>query len=197
MRAFFALDIDEASLRAIGDLSRRLASSKERPSAKMSFSDPAQMHVTVQFLGDIEDARAPEFVAVAADLAYLGAPRALLDDPTAFPSALRARTIVVPLEDPDGALARLAAEVASRTLALGIPREARPYRPHVTLARVRSGPTDARAWLAKERVPASLKLSAFALYRSDAAPTGTKYTSLARFPYSTSQAPSENSGMSS
>jgi RNA 2',3'-cyclic 3'-phosphodiesterase len=62
---------------------------------------------------------------------------------------------------------------------LGIARDARPWVPHLTLARLRE-PTDLREVLATTTFTAAGEASALTLYRSELSPRGPTYTALAR-----------------
>ncbi len=101
------------------------------------------MHLTVRFLGGLEPSR---FEAITEALRVpLGAepctirPRGL----GTFPGKGRARVLWVGLGGDTRELARAVLELEVRLEALGIPRERRPFRPHLTLARAR-GPTGIR-----------------------------------------------------
>jgi 2'-5' RNA ligase len=98
------------------------------------------IHLTLVFLGnrpleEIEPAAgAVESAAsgVAAPLLELGAPLWL--------APRRPHVLTVVVADPSGALAALQAAVSvALVAALGLRPEARPFRPHVTVARVRGG----------------------------------------------------------
>ncbi len=52
-----------------------------------------------------------------------------------FPSLTQANVIVLTCSDPLGNVAKLAAKADEAAAAFGVEREARPFRPHLTLAR--------------------------------------------------------------
>jgi 2'-5' RNA ligase len=100
---------------------------------------PAEnLHLTLAYLGNVEDERVAavgEAVSgaargqgpIATSLAGLGA----------FPSPRRARVLWAGLADPHGRLRALATAVQEALEPLGFEREDRPFRAHVTLARLR------------------------------------------------------------
>lgn len=96
------------------------------------------MHVTLKFLGDIEDDSLAE-VADAIEAAAAGHARFLLADPgiRAVPDPHRARMIWATFVDADGACASLAEELERTCLAFGIAPSERAYKPHATLVRAR------------------------------------------------------------
>jgi 2'-5' RNA ligase len=104
-----------------------------------------EFHLTLQFLGDTNEndvpaiGRALEEVAerfAPIDVRYVGL--------GAFPEPSRARTVWAGVRDePQGALGRLATAIGKALTPLGFPPEARVYRPHITLGRLRRRPDDA------------------------------------------------------
>jgi 2'-5' RNA ligase len=76
-------------------------------------------------------------------------------------------------------LAELAAGLEDDAAALGVRRETRDYRPHVTLARFKR-PGDARAVLGAANIePLVVECRTARLYRSELGPSGSRYTVLA------------------
>ena len=139
------------------------------------------LHVTLKFLGQIEETRVG---AVAEALASVAArtPAFALDvrGLGAFPTPSRPRTLWVGLE-PAAPLTALAREVDSALAALGFARESRSFAAHVTLGRVRESrrnPALAAA-LARATHCGRLTVSRVSLMRSELHPHGARYTELA------------------
>jgi 2'-5' RNA ligase len=87
--------------------------------------------------------------------------------------------------EPEAELTLLAAGVEHGAVAAGFPPEERPFRPHLTLGRAR----DQRRFRLAAGVTASVTAQGDAwdvmetvLFRSDLAPSGARYTPLARIP---------------
>lgn len=99
------------------------------------------LHVTVQFLGDVAPARVSA-IADAVRAAARATPTtvARLGGVGAFPSLARPRILWIGIE-PNPALDALYHAVTDATGRLGFERERRPYHPHVTIGRVRVGAT--------------------------------------------------------
>ena len=94
------------------------------------------LHVTLAFLGSRPPA---DVAAIAADRRRRRrpAPRARARRVLLLPPR-RARVLTVALDDPDGTLAALQARVSGALAAAGVyTPEKRPFRPHVTVARLR------------------------------------------------------------
>lgn len=145
---------------------------------------PENLHVTLQFLGNVADARAQTLAdELQARLGDIAAFDVEVRGLGAFPSARRASVVWAGVDDGAGTLAQIAARLQSEA----DPREAgRAFRPHVTLGRVpqraglRAG-VDVRS--AVDRL-AGTSFGRFAvdqvhLYESQLSRTGSTYRSLA------------------
>ena len=96
---------------------------------------PDALHLTLAFLGS----RPPEDVDAIAPIVARehAAPELALDKVLLLPPR-HARVLTVALDDPTGALAALQSRVSSALEAAGVyTPEKRPFRPHVTVARLR------------------------------------------------------------
>jgi 2'-5' RNA ligase len=152
-----------------------------------SWTKPAQMHLTLKFLGDgIEEARVPEISAAlraihapALTLAVRGVGR--------FPPGTRQppRVLWAGLDAPP-ALAQLAGDIERALAPLGFPPEGRPFAAHLTLARLKSrdGEAEAARFLARHADLHSdpFTARAFHLYASQLSPQGATYTVRDTFP---------------
>ena len=166
MRTFIAADLDEDFLdraAAIGVCFGSVGRLVKRET----------MHCTLTFFGEVDDARLAELKTLVEALpnAPIAVKATRVD---AFGSPRRAHVIVLPLED-DGSLARLCDRIGETS---GV-REDRPYRPHLTLARLKK-PADVSALI--ESTPVSLegRVVGITLYESVLGKKGPRYTPLAR-----------------
>ena len=136
MNHFFALELSEEAQQEATRLSqdwRRLLT----PEHKAKWYGPDDYHVTLKFLGDLPEARQPELIAAAAPVAAMTAPFTVTLAPAgAFPSLQRPNVLWAGVEA-SPALADLPARLEEAMASIGFPREGRPYRPHVTVARCR------------------------------------------------------------
>ena len=101
----------------------------------------------------------------------------------AFPSAGRPRVVWAGVTDGASEMIEFARRVDVALAALGLPRDERPFSPHVTLGRVRRpgrNPvlTDALE-SASAREFGRVRVSSAALIRSELGPRGARYTELA------------------
>lgn len=176
LRLFVAVEIPEAQRRAVAAAVVPLRAAV--PSAR--WVAEGAWHVTLCFLGATPPEQVEPVAGVARAVAAAGSPVPLhLAGLGAFPSERRARVLWVGLvgAEPLGAVA---AALAEGYAALGLPREERPWRPHLTLARLReAAPVDlgAGAGLRTDEFVAS----EIVLFRSHLRPAGAVYEALGRF----------------
>jgi 2'-5' RNA ligase len=178
MRLFIALGLPAELLH---ELARCQAQFRELP---LRLADPAGLHLTLQFLGEVDAGLAPALLASIDALPP--APFELrLAGLGGFPDLRSTRVLWAGLGGDLGALARLQAAVLAATAPLGFRPEERPFRPHLTLGRVRptAGPGERRAVGAAiagaaPPVPLAWQAGAPQLYESTLTPSGAVYRAL-------------------
>ena len=181
MRLFIAIDLDDAARAAIAAEASRLAQRIPRRSS-LRWLKPVQLHLTLVFLGEVDDGRAAA-IAAAMDAAVDLPPfDAALEGFGVFPPRGAPRVLWVGVGDGAATLIELERRLAGRVERLGVEIEPRPFHPHLTLARWRdSRPGDRRALDEAPRgVVARLWVDHATLYRSRLSPGGSIYTPLAR-----------------
>jgi 2'-5' RNA ligase len=152
--------------------------------------DPAGAHLTLKFLGDTpEPAVAGIEAALRGALVGRGALRLQTSALGCFPSGRQPRVLWLGLEgdlEPLGAIRDAVEEAISP---LGWPTEARPFAPHLTLARLRPEASHAeRAGVGKAcgtiwpPPPTHFAVEEVSLMLSELRPDGARYTPLARVP---------------
>lgn len=97
----------------------------------------ANLHLTVRFLGETSPDLVPD-VALAVQDAFAGAPAfdVVLTGGGAFPAARKPRALWLGIEQGADRLGALADALNPALEPLGWPRDHRPYRPHLTVARL-------------------------------------------------------------
>jgi 2'-5' RNA ligase len=173
LRLFVALDLPPAAIAGLTAFRDAVADPVVwRP------LDPATFHVTLAFLGHRPEADVAAVGEVLAGLEPREPAALALGDGLLLPPR-RARVLTVALDDPSGALGALQAEVSRGLEAAGVyAPEARPFRPHVTVARLRPGARAPRRLdVAPERV--AFRAGPVVLYRSHVRRGGATYEPLA------------------
>jgi 2'-5' RNA ligase len=186
IRAFLALDHPDAIGRAIAAVQERL---KRRLFGEIRWVRTEGIHLTLKFFGDITAAQAASIAAVVEKKAIETPTFALsLRGIGVFPDPRRPRVLWLGME---GELERLLVfqEALERAFQeIGFPREERPFRPHLTLARISpSGPrgvTGMAKALEKGGETAGEEFLAadISLMQSTLTPQGAIYSRLGGFP---------------
>ena len=173
LRLFAALELPPAAVAALEAFRDRAADPAVwRP------LPAASLHVTLAFLGATDAGRVGELTA-ALEAAAGPAPLLELGGALLLPPR-RARVLCATLADGQGRLAALQARVSEELAATGAyAPEARPFRAHVTVARLRHG---ARCGAVGRRVSARFEVQEVVLARSVTHPGGARYETLGRWP---------------
>lgn len=147
---------------------------------------PTHMHITLRFIGEVEDAQAAAVDDALASVHAL-ALRFRVAGVGRFPPSPRKapRVLWLGITPPD-ALAPLRRAVESALAPVGLPPEGSAFRPHLTLARLKTHkPTpEADRFLARNADYDAGPVSAadFALIESQLTPQGPVYTARRRYP---------------
>jgi len=134
VRTFIAVDVDPQVRRRAEDMIRQLASS----GASAKWVEPEQMHVTLKFLGDVEQGELHR-VAGAVETAAAGLPpfEVAFGGAGAFPSIQRPRTLWLGVAEGAEPIALLQERIERELEKLGFPKENRRFHAHLTLGRIR------------------------------------------------------------
>jgi 2'-5' RNA ligase len=180
VRLFLALEPPASFRRAVA---RRVAELRQSlpPAAWVRESN---LHLTLLFLGEVGDAELPSVVR-ALEAARAPAPRESISIAGAggFPEKGAVRVVWLRLE-PAPALEAVADTYRAAAADAGLPFDAKPFRPHLTLARCRSGWPGALRPRLGELVPAAVppfRADSATLLSSVFGPGGSTYTARARF----------------
>jgi RNA 2',3'-cyclic 3'-phosphodiesterase len=139
--------------------------------------DEASFHVTLAFLGYRDEDDVERVAGVLRGLPAWDPPRLEVANGLLLPPR-RARVLTVALADPDEALRPLQTAVSAGLAEAGLYEpEARPFRAHVTVARLRPGARPPRS-LDAEPEPLAFTAGAVTLYRSRLARGGAVYEPL-------------------
>ncbi len=177
MRLFVGLAIDELVKQTLERLTLRLRAKDDR----LRWSTPEQWHVTLVFLGEVDDAARARLVR---ELAKIRQP-ALTLRMGSVGVFERAGILHAEVEvSPD--LLRLYEAVAAAVRRAGLEVEDRTYRAHITLARSRN--RDGRKTIERlqrsaeqQRLSVRWTASEFLLYESQLSPGGSRYVVRERF----------------
>lgn len=154
MRLFVALEVPESLQRTLATLQERLKPALAEAGLRARWVPPGHLHLTLAFLGEVAEARLPALGSVLAEVAgrhdSFDACTAALG---AFPSENRPRVLFLGLA-PCAPLDALALDLQEMLRRAGFSLDAKPFHPHLTLARMAGGP--ARGLTRGARLPSRL-----------------------------------------
>ncbi|MDA0660425.1 MAG: RNA 2',3'-cyclic phosphodiesterase [Planctomycetota bacterium] len=188
IRTFVAIDLPRHVCAAAGGLIGHLQSDMDSDATEVQWVQPELMHITVKFLGDVDEVELAE-VCRGVELACQGCPPIELDcrGLGVFPRPDRPRTIWLGLTG-EGCevLKQLQARVETQMFRLGFLHEKRRYEPHVTLGRVRGN----AEWLGLAEIlqrqgpctAGRIVVDELTVYASRLSRGGPAYMPLARIP---------------
>lgn len=181
IRAFIAIDLPEGVRVAIDDAQARLK--QVHVGVKISWTKIENLHLTLQFLGSVEEAAVEKIrAALQSVTAQHQSFEVTACGAGAFPDESRPRVIWIGCDDTEGRLKALAVAVQASLRPLGFEPEQHEFTAHLTLGRIRSPRPD----VALTRAVESLKDTAFGAWRVEAIhlfesqlrPEGSRYTKL-------------------
>nr|WP_320131850.1 RNA 2',3'-cyclic phosphodiesterase [uncultured Holophaga sp.] len=176
MRLFFALPLPDA----LADHQRDLRARAESRGIQARWPHPEGLHLTLAFLGEGPQEALPRLEALGHAVASCHAAFALRTGGLAgFPTASSSRILYLGIER-NPSLEALAGALRRALLTQGTPFDAKPFRPHITLARP-APPVDATRF-GPAPAPLAIQVKAFHLYASISGVEGPRYDPIITFP---------------
>lgn len=179
IRSFIAIELPEKIIDAIQKVQERLRSY----GFNVRWVRPQNVHLTLKFLGDINQAEAEQVGRAILESGKRFAPLALAAKGVGtFPSIKRPRVIWIGVAGQLNELIGLQKTLDGKLAAIGFPAEKRAFKGHLTLGRAKGsiGP--------KQLLEAMAELAGFetepfvadkvALFKSELKPSGAVYTKL-------------------
>lgn len=184
MRAFIAVELDPAIKESLLTLVRGLRATR----AAVRWAAPAGMHLTLKFLGAIDDGQALRAKDVLTQVASRHHPFPVKVERTgAFPGDNSPRVLWVGFSAAPELLA-LQADLDRSLETEGFERDARDFTPHLTLGRVkgpeRIAPAMAELLKHRDRSFGSMTVRHLALFESLLHPEGAEYRTVFEAPLS-------------
>jgi 2'-5' RNA ligase len=187
MRLFIAIELDDDARHAVAAEQTRLKAALGDGRSALKWITPEHMHLTLAFLGDVEDGPA-QAVCEAIGQPVQADPFAIVFGGLGvFPPGGAPRVLWLGLASGASEVIAVQEEIAARVARLGIALERRPFHPHLTLARWRtSRPSDRRRVAAADSPHdvARIEIHEVSLIHSRLSPAGPSYVTLARGPLS-------------
>ncbi|HKV83510.1 MAG TPA: RNA 2',3'-cyclic phosphodiesterase [Ktedonobacterales bacterium] len=184
-RTFIAVELGQQARAALTVVTRELAAAL--PGVR--FVDPASLHLTLAFLGELDGAQLDQAREATAATAAENEPFELaLAGLGVFGPRRAPRVIWAGVAGDTARLLALQRLLAAKLATRGFALEERQYSPHLTLARLKR-PPDASELTQLERLLnapvvdcAPIPVDALSVMKSELAPSGARYTCLRRLP---------------
>jgi 2'-5' RNA ligase len=188
MRVFLAIDLPDEIRHRLGEAERML-----RPAGSSArWVLPESIHVTLKFIGEIDEKRLPEIDSALQGLNWKPFPLTVRGVGF-FPGNRAPRVFWAGIEAPT--MQSLAEQIDLRMERIGIERERRAFRPHLTLARARDARIDSALVTASQQFEetefGTFTVDRYVLFHSLLQPTGAIYRKLKEYWLAPKSSPSD------
>ena len=182
VRTFLAIDLPGTQRKILEEHQGRWKSTK----ADVRWIYPSNMHLTLKFLGEIQESSKESVIAVCKDVCCLHRGLSLyLNGTGIFPNLRRPRILWIGIGGETDLLCKLQNSIETALEEKGFPREDRAFMSHLTVGRVRSPRRLSRlleVFLKDEIVIKPFTVKEVIAYKSRLTPRGPLYSPLARCP---------------
>lgn len=135
MRAFIAIELSKNLKNALAQLQKQL----RRAAADVKWVKPDNIHLTLKFLGEIDEKKLDKINLILDKIAKDNSPFQIsFSSLGAFPKMSYPRIIWVGIEKGDVETKKIASELEGEVEKIGIAKENRPFSTHITIGRVKS-----------------------------------------------------------
>jgi RNA 2',3'-cyclic 3'-phosphodiesterase len=186
MRLFVAVELGDQMVRVATETAARLRR-EIAPQIRAAWVPPANMHLTVRFIGHVDDSRAPAILEALTPALDIDPFDVDLGGCGCFPPSGPPRVIWVGLARGLPSLAAMHHAFDRRLLPFGFEPETRPFGAHLTLARIKDAEKRASAAV-REAIrthrPASAQshVTRATIFQSHLSSKGPRYEALAHVP---------------
>jgi 2'-5' RNA ligase len=185
LRTFIAINLDQEIKRSLSQFVSELkARSPERRGIK--WVRPEGMHLTLKFLGEINEEKVPWIERVLKRISEKYEPFPLRVKGTGYfpPKSKTPRVLWVAVEEVES-LKRLQSDMEEEMETLGFPKERRTFHPHLTLGRVKTS-SDIKETLQffekhRDKNFGEMEAQKITFFRSVLKPSGAEYSVLSEF----------------
>jgi len=184
IRSFIALELSDGLRRELAKLIEDLKKGMQFTSAHPSWVNPNGIHLTLKFLGNIEERLVGDIARSLEEIAADTPPFLLkVRNLGVFPNARQPRVLWAGVTDGDKESCALQHKIEDAMALLGFEQEGREFHPHLTLARIKSLKGTAAMMkiveIHKSRYVGECMVNRLILFKSELHPDGARYTRLA------------------
>lgn len=182
MRTFIAIELPQEIKNKLAEIQEEL----KKSAADVKWVEPANIHLTLKFLGEIDDKKQEKIIEIIEDASSKREPFKIeILSVGAFPKIDFPRVIWVDTSQGKDQVKEIALELEEKIAKLGIPKEERSFQSHITLGRVRSGLNKAGLVQELKKLIASgikeetaFEVTKITLFKSTLTPKGPVYEAL-------------------
>lgn len=184
IRSFLAIELSEEAKEKL----EKIQSTLKLLSSGISWVKPENIHLTLKFLGNVRTGMIPKINERIGEITKQTPPFSLwLEGVGAFPHIKKPNVIWMGVKGDLVQLKILQRGIEERLKELGIPKEHRDFKPHLTLGRVRNLKGIGNLGREMERLTEErsnpFPVGEVVLFKSQLDPRGAIYTKLETFPF--------------
>jgi 2'-5' RNA ligase len=185
MRVFIAIDIGDKIRKQLGDLQQRLIDTADIKKSDVKWVKPENIHLTLKFLGEIEDERTVEVCNIVKDVAGKHSSFEINVESVGCFGGRSARILWVGAGEGNENLLKLQNDLEEQLALAGWPKETRDFSGHLTICRIKNPKAGLKlAQISKDYRDLKLgtiSADAVSVYQSRLTPTGPVYTLLCSY----------------
>lgn len=185
MRVFIAVDVDETNKTAVIKLQGRISREAAVEKRDATWVKPEAMHLTLKFLGEIDDKRVVEVCNIVKEVSSKHKSFELDIENVGSFGGRSARVLWVGTGAGSDNLCGLAEDIEKKLAAVGFGKERRKFTGHLTLCRVKNSKAGVRLAQTAEGYKdfkfGSAFIDAVTIYQSQLKPTGPEYIVLGSY----------------
>ncbi|MBE0478040.1 RNA 2',3'-cyclic phosphodiesterase [Candidatus Aerophobetes bacterium] len=182
MRVFIAVELPQQVKKEIAAIQNKITDTTN----KIKWVSPASMHITLKFLGEVQEKRLDKVFDISQGVADKFNPFSVeIKGTGAFPETGNPKVLWVGIKEGSAELARMAAELEKELFKDGFPGERKKWTPHITLGRVKQlkDTHSIKELIGKEKETSGgkMKVEEIVVLQSQLTPQGAIHTPLKRF----------------
>jgi len=185
MRCFIAIDINETIRAALSDLQQELQKKADIKKGDVTWVKPDSIHLTLKFLGEIEDKEVVDVCDIAKDVAGRHNRFELDIESVGCFGGKSARVLWVGAAKGSENLLQLQKDLEQQLAEAGWPPETREFTSHLTLCRVKDSKAGIKLAQAadnyKQLKLGTISADSLSVYQSQLTPQGPIYTVLGNY----------------
>ncbi len=185
MRLFIAIDIDEKNMVAINDLQKQLRAEANAKAGDVKWVTAKNIHLTLKFLGEVEEDKLPEICQITEDVAVSYKPFDLSIESVGHFGGKSATVLWVGTSAETEELLQMQKDLEEKFASAGWPAEEREFSGHLTLARIKNPKAGFKIAQLAERYKnfkiGTLAVNSICVYKSQLTPDGPVYTLLGNY----------------